>query len=190
MLRAPNPGEEGQDGSILARAHVVTVRPALLWRLSNFPSSCESLLPWRRSPVACGLPLRYVPPLDVSSFLLPSDRMRASWSLPLVVSPYELRAYYSTRRDSSDAQTHARIVGIEESIGGIGRDCASWCAYSSWNIAVTRPEIRGSASPRIPIIAIQDDFPECQVPCRTARQLTPSQPRTGAVGYGRDQYRI
>ena len=136
----------------------MTVRPALLWRLSNFPSSCESLLPWRRSPVACGLPLRYVPPLDVSSFVLPSDRMRASWSLPLVVSPCELRAYYSTRRDSSDAQSHARIVGIEESIGGIDRDCGSWCAYSSWNIAVTRPEIRGSTSPRIPIIAIQDDF--------------------------------
>jgi len=38
-------------------------------------SSCVSLLLWRRSPVACGLPLPCVPRLDVSWFVLPSDRM-------------------------------------------------------------------------------------------------------------------
>jgi hypothetical protein len=46
----------------------------LLRQLSNFPSSCLSLLPEQWSPVAGGLPQRYV---DVSSFV-PSDRMRAS----------------------------------------------------------------------------------------------------------------
>ena len=161
----------------------MTVRPALLWRLSNFPSSCVSLLPWRRSPVACGLPLRCVPPLDVSSFVLPSDRMRASWSLPLVVS------HVSCVRTIAHGEILPRlklmlgrvsaqgVVGTEESIGGVDRDCGSCCAYSSWNIAVTRPEIRGSTSPRIPIIAIRRFLRNAQVQCRTARQLTPSQPR-------------
>ena len=164
----------------------MTVRPALLWRLSNFPSSCVSLLPWRRSPVACGLPLRCVPPLDVSSFVLPSDRMRASWSLPLVVSPCELRAYYSTRRDSFDAQAHARQ-----------RQCSERC----WNRGVyrrRRPGLRlllclfvlehrcdppGDTWVHIThhsayrSLLFKMIFAECQVQCRTARQLTPSQPR-------------
>ena len=72
MLRAPNPDEARQDGSIQARGHVVIGRPGLLWRLSNFSSRCLSLLARRRSLVAC-----------------------ASWSLPLVVSPRELPAFYS-----------------------------------------------------------------------------------------------
>jgi len=69
---------------------------------------------------------------------------------------------------------------ILPSIGGLDRDRnrGSCCAYSSWDIAVTRPEIRGPTSPRIPIIAIQVDF--CGTPgsmSNGARADTLTQPR-------------